>query len=117
MKFTKRATTAKIFSPPKCPIQLITKDGSNTLKIEQKALDCIKSFRETFGVVIVVGPYRQGKSFLLNQIMNKNGFSVGHKDESHTKGIWMWPELVKAKDEQGNSVNMLLLDTEVYFKS
>ena len=95
------------------PLCLAT-NVKNKLVINPQALHFLSQINENFGVVVVVGPYRQGKSFLLNQIMGRmNGFGVGHKDTSHTKGVWMWPELVEITRENGDIIKVLLLDTEV----
>ena len=68
-------------------------------------------------MVAVIGPYRSGKSFLLNKLSAQEsreaGFAVGHKVESCTKGIWLRtkPVLLPA-DEQGESLTVLYLDVE-----
>ena len=42
-------------------------------------------------VVAVAGPYRTGKSFLMNRYLGQmKGFEIGSTVESCTKGIWMW---------------------------
>lgn len=41
------------------------------------------------------GPYRSGKSFLLNQLLRvgcSEGFGVGHTRATQTKGVWVWGE-------------------------
>ena len=43
--------------------------------------------------VVVMGPYRSGKSFLLNQLLGvgcEEGFGVGHTRDTQTKGVWIW---------------------------
>ena len=42
-------------------------------------------------VIAVAGPYRTGKSFLMNRFMGQmKGFEIGSTVESCTKGIWIW---------------------------
>jgi polynucleotide 5'-kinase involved in rRNA processing len=42
-------------------------------------------------VVSIVGPYRTGKSFLANRILNQSkGFAIGSTTQACTKGIWIW---------------------------
>lgn len=42
-------------------------------------------------VLAIAGPYRTGKSFLLNRVLDQmKGFEIGQTVESCTKGIWMW---------------------------
>ncbi|KAL3859993.1 hypothetical protein ACJMK2_010170 [Sinanodonta woodiana] len=60
-------------------------------------------------VVAIVGPYRTGKSFLMNRLMEKNsGFALGSTVESKTKGIWAWCRRHPINRDQC----LLLLDTE-----
>ena len=60
-------------------------------------------------VIAVAGKYRTGKSYLLNRVLldRSNGFNVGHTINACTKGLWMWPELVKLRDK-----DCLIIDTE-----
>ncbi|XP_066511735.1 guanylate-binding protein 1-like isoform X2 [Hoplias malabaricus] len=60
-------------------------------------------------VVSVVGLYRTGKSYLMNQLAGKHtGFALGSTIESKTKGIWMW--CVPHPSKPGHT--LVLLDTE-----
>jgi len=62
-------------------------------------------------VITVAGPYRSGKSFLLNRMVGKEGakgFAVGGTVESCTKGVWMWGTPIKISDD----LHAILLDTE-----
>lgn len=67
--------------------------------------------------IVVIGPYRSGKSFLLNQLLNvtcDKGFGVGHFRETQTKGIWIWGQpiiITNAHDEKGDHC-YLYVDTE-----
>ena len=61
-------------------------------------------------VVSVIGPYRTGKSYLLNRLMGvkNSGFPLGSSIQAKTKGIWLW-----IGDFLGNPDRALvLLDTE-----
>ncbi|GJN24730.1 hypothetical protein PR202_gb12488 [Eleusine coracana subsp. coracana] len=62
----------------------------------------------------IIGPYRSGKSFLLNQLLSlscNKGFGVGHMRDTKTKGIWVWGAPVEL-DVDGTKVSVLYLDTE-----
>lgn len=60
-------------------------------------------------VVSIAGPYRTGKSFLANRLLNQStGFEVGSTTQACTKGIWMWNRPVPLNKD----VNMILIDTE-----
>lgn len=79
----------------------------------QEAESFLLNIHKPFGVLTVAGMYRTGKSYLLNKILlGKNGFNVGPTINPCTKGIWIWPEILKGNDEEGNEVDIILLDTE-----
>ena len=60
-------------------------------------------------VVSIAGPYRTGKSYLANRILNQSkGFSIGSTTQACTKGIWLWNKPVDITSE----LVMLLMDTE-----
>ena len=74
------------------PVQLITTgaSGSELIMVED-AVQRIKAETRPVTVVSIIGPYRTGKSYLLNRLMGKaNGFDLGPTMEAKTKGIWMW---------------------------
>lgn len=63
------------------------------------------------GVVSVLGKYRTGKLFPLNNVIINSGeevFKVGPTVNSCTKGIWLAKELVKPANS--SSTQILLLD-------
>lgn len=69
--------------------------------------------------VAVAGKYRTGKSYLINQLLSteasrvgqrSRGFAVGGTVNACTKGIWLWPQTLKASETQGCEI--LLIDTE-----
>ncbi|KDO68584.1 hypothetical protein CISIN_1g007480mg [Citrus sinensis] len=62
----------------------------------------------------VIGPYRSGKSFLLNQLLSLScdeGFGVGHMRDTKTKGIWVWGNPVEMEID-GSRTSVFYLDTE-----
>lgn len=95
-------------------INLIKKTADNKLELNTLALDFIKNIKHDVGVCVCVGPYRQGKSYLLNQLMSRNDlFKVGHKDESQTHGVWLSKTTIKIEDSDESKFTMLIMDTEV----
>ena len=79
------------------------------LQIEEEARKLLLSlqFRKIY-VIGIVGPYRTGKSYILNRFLNKQrGFKTGATVNSCTSGIWLWGEPIQYKDK-----TILLIDSE-----
>ncbi|RLN40380.1 guanylate-binding protein 4-like isoform X1 [Panicum miliaceum] len=88
--------------------------GHTKLRLSEQGLDAIRRIENPIAVVGVIGPYRSGKSFLLNQLLSLScdkGFGVGHMRDTKTKGIWIWGTPVEM-DVDGSKVSVLYLDTE-----
>lgn len=66
--------------------------------------------------VTICGPYRSGKSFLANQLLQRTtGFDVGATTRACTKGIWIWSSPIDLTVEVGGEslpVDMYMLDCE-----
>lgn len=101
-------------------IPLVVASGPNLVTCDEG----LTYLRDTLGddllyITVVVGPARQGKSYLLNNIAGNNpahgaGFSVGHTPMGHTKGFWISPKHDSSviKTRHGENVVSLFLDTE-----
>lgn len=88
--------------------------GHTKLRLAKEGLDAIRRIRSPIAAVAVIGPYRSGKSFLLNQLLSlpcDKGFGVGHMRDTKTKGIWVWGDPVDVVVD-GVKVSVLYLDTE-----
>ena len=97
---------------PGRPIQLISQEGGK-FTINNEALDILKHMNGSIAICSVVGPYRTGKSYILNLLLNRpNGFVLGETLKSCTRGIWMWDTPIRHRNEQGQEFNLILLDTE-----
>ena len=109
-----KPTTQKILDKP---IKLIEKKNGE-LTLNDDGLSFLKQIQGNLAICVCVGPYRQGKSFLLNQILKKktNGFDIGHKDDPCTYGVWIHEHPVKIKDQSGNESTIILMDTEAILK-
>jgi Guanylate-binding protein, N-terminal domain len=64
-------------------------------------------------VICVAGPYRSGKSFLLNRMLGQSGpdsygFEIGSTVQSCTKGLWVWGRPIRINED----MHAILLDTE-----
>jgi hypothetical protein len=95
-------------------IQLISQNTRGDLVLNNDALNIIKEIKNKVAVFVVVGPYRQGKSYILNRLLDRSsGFKVGHTDNSCTKGIWMWNKVIRHTNRQNETMDIIYLDTEV----
>ncbi|CAD8054822.1 unnamed protein product [Paramecium sonneborni] len=99
-------------------VQLISVDEDKQLKLEQEAIEIIQSFSEkckNFAVVVVVGKYRTGKSYLINQVLlqQNQGFNVGSTVNACTKGLWMWSDIIYFESGRSKEpIPAILIDTE-----
>ncbi|MEW5300408.1 MAG: hypothetical protein WDW36_003340 [Sanguina aurantia] len=78
-------------------------------------MDLLRSITGPVAPLVVIGPYRSGKSFLLNQLLGVPcdvGFGVGHTRDTQTKGIWIWSQPRMKQMPGGGSVAVLFIDTE-----
>jgi hypothetical protein len=94
------------------PIQFFYKENGD-LKINQIALGQLIKIDKSIAICICVGPYRQGKSFLLNTIFKGSNFGVGHEDEACTEGVWVYQ--CPVEKTQNQSYTLLIMDVEVIY--
>ena len=97
-------------------IRLVEKnENENKLILNQDALKVIQNVKGNIGVCLIAGPYRSGKSFLMNNLSGlNNAFEIGHTEEAQTKGIWMNTEPVKIRNNnESEEINIIFMDTEV----
>ncbi|KAK9057349.1 hypothetical protein SSX86_022184 [Deinandra increscens subsp. villosa] len=88
--------------------------GHTKLRLSHEGLEAIRRITNPIAAVAVIGPYRSGKSFLLNQLLSLScykGFGVGHMRDTKTKGIWVWGTPVEM-DINGVKTSVFYLDTE-----
>ncbi|KAJ3669886.1 hypothetical protein LUZ60_010210 [Juncus effusus] len=88
--------------------------GHTKLQLSREGLEAIQRINTPIAAISVIGPYRSGKSFTLNQLLNLScdkGFGVGHMRDTKTKGIWVWGTPVEMTID-GTKVSVLYLDTE-----
>lgn len=103
-------------SQPSVPssLELIKYDAqSGKFVLGQKALLALRSVKGPVGVIAVCGRARQGKSFILNQLLQTSGgFTVGPTHRPCTKGLWMWSAPITQRAADGTDHHLVLLDTE-----
>ncbi|PSR94829.1 Guanylate-binding protein like, partial [Actinidia chinensis var. chinensis] len=88
--------------------------GHTKLRIAREGLEAIQRITTPIAAVAVIGPYRSGKSFLLNQLLSLScyeGFGVGHMRDTKTKGVWVWGTPLEM-EINGVKTSVFFLDTE-----
>ncbi|KAL4200078.1 hypothetical protein AMTRI_Chr03g54600 [Amborella trichopoda] len=88
--------------------------GHTKLRIAREGLEAIERITNPIAAIAVIGPYRSGKSFLLNQLLSlscNEGFGVGHMRDTKTKGIWIWGVPIELEID-GVKTSVFYLDTE-----
>ncbi|XP_052760692.1 guanylate-binding protein 1-like isoform X1 [Mya arenaria] len=99
-------TDSSVFKVPQC---LVRARGENLLEVCEDVLDEISRIDTPCVIVAIAGPYRTGKSYLMNRLADaQTGFAIGDTIQSTTKGIWVW---CRDHPEQKDTV-LILLDTE-----
>lgn len=74
------------------PLELVSYDSTKEkFEVGSEALAVLRATRGPVGVISVCGRARQGKSFILNQLLGQSsGFTVAPTHRPCTKGLWMW---------------------------
>lgn len=98
---------------PARPIRLVYCDEKGKFRMDPEAVATLQLVKEPIGVVSVCGRARQGKSFILNQLLGRSsGFQVASTHRPCTKGLWLWSTPLKRTALDGTEYNLLLLDSE-----
>ncbi|CAH2318801.1 guanylate binding 5 isoform X1 [Pelobates cultripes] len=96
-------------TPMQDPVCLIENNDQKKLVINDGAVQILMNITQPVVVVAIVGQYRTGKSYLMNNLAGrKKGFQLGASIQSKTKGIWMW--CIPHPTKHGHT--LVLLDTE-----
>eukprot|EP00850_Spirogloea_muscicola_P021189 SM000240S08606 [mRNA] locus=s240:134650:140591:+ [translate_table: standard] len=95
------------------PIRLLHSDDNGRFVVDDEAVAALRSVKGPVGVVAVCGRARQGKSFILNQLLGRSsGFQVAPTHRPCTKGLWMWSAPVQRELPDGTRFHLVLLDSE-----
>ncbi|PKA50185.1 hypothetical protein AXF42_Ash020130 [Apostasia shenzhenica] len=98
---------------PARPLRLVYCDEKGKFVMDPEAVATLQLVKGPIGVVSVCGRARQGKSFILNQLLGRSsGFQVASTHKPCTKGLWMWSAPLKRTALDGTEYNLLLLDSE-----
>jgi hypothetical protein len=93
-----------------CAIPFIVSDEQNRWVVTDEAHKALDSVQAPLAVISIVGVYRSGKSFLLNNVSGQSRpFSVGSSIKPCTQGIMMF---IVPPCADNNNTTLLLLDTE-----
>ncbi|KAK3438457.1 hypothetical protein EUGRSUZ_C03068 [Eucalyptus grandis] len=106
------SSSASLTGPAR-PIRLVYCDEKGRFRMDPEAVAALQLVKGPIGVVSVCGRARQGKSFILNQLLGKSsGFQVASTHRPCTKGLWLWSAPLKRRALDGTEYNLLLLDSE-----
>ncbi|KAK6932614.1 Guanylate-binding protein/Atlastin, C-terminal [Dillenia turbinata] len=106
-------TTTVSTTGPARPIRLVYCDEKGKFRMDPEAVATLQLLRGPVGVVSVCGRARQGKSFVLNQLLGRSsGFQVASTHRPCTKGLWLWSAPIKRTALDGTEYNLLLVDSE-----
>lgn len=90
-------------------MELIRYDSSTgKFQVGDAALSILKALKGPVSVVAVCGRARQGKSFILNQLLQvTGGFQIGSTTRPCTKGLWMWSSPQRTLDDAGKEYHIV----------
>ena len=95
---------------------LLPDTSSHTrLVLQPEGVDWLSSLQGPVALVSVVGAYRTGKSFLLNELMDvgcSDGFTVGHRRDTQTKGVWLSRRIRRIDAPGVGNTTIVYVDTE-----
>ncbi|KAG5561742.1 hypothetical protein RHGRI_004705 [Rhododendron griersonianum] len=98
---------------PARPIRLVYCDEKGKFQMDPEAVAALQLVKGPIGVVSVCGRARQGKSYILNQLLGRSsGFQVASTHRPCTKGLWLWSAPIRRTALDGTEYNLLLLDSE-----
>uniref|UniRef100_A0A2N9G734 GB1/RHD3-type G domain-containing protein n=1 Tax=Fagus sylvatica TaxID=28930 RepID=A0A2N9G734_FAGSY len=107
------STTEPPVTGPARPIRLVYCDERGKFQMDPEAVAALQLVKGPIGVVSVCGRARQGKSYILNQLLGRSsGFQVASTHRPCTKGLWLWSAPLKRTALDGTEYNLLLLDSE-----
>lgn len=82
--------------------------ATGKFEVGREALATLSAHRGPVGVVAVCGRARQGKSYILNQLLGQSsGFQVAATHRPCTKGLWMWSAPVPRTAPDGSPYHLV----------
>jgi hypothetical protein len=98
------------------PVALIHYDQeSGKFEVGKEASRILRQIKGPVGVAAVCGRARQGKSFILNQLLqtSSGGFQVAPTHRPCTKGLWMWSTPQKLAAADGSEYHLVSMVAEL----
>ncbi|XP_058107099.1 uncharacterized protein LOC131250797 isoform X4 [Magnolia sinica] len=109
----KSSSPTVVAAGPRRPLRLVYCDDKGKFRMDPEAVAALQLVKGPIGVVSVCGRARQGKSFILNQLLGRSsGFQVASTHRPCTKGLWMWSAPLKRTALDGTEYYLVLLDSE-----
>eukprot|EP01050_Picozoa_sp_SAG11_P027173 SAG11_NODE_6776_length_1251_cov_1.041667_2_plen_174_part_00 len=101
-------------------IPLVAVDDEGNFSVPPEAVDLLNEITGPIAVVSVAGPYRSGKSFLMNCLsqddtsrkISTTKFQVGPTVNACTRGLWLFPSSVTLPTSGGGNMRVLFVDSE-----
>lgn len=92
------------------PIQIVSIKEDGDFEITMDGINFLNALKnKKLSILALTGPYRSGKSFLANLMMNKmGGFKTGSTVNACTRGLWAWGRPLPLE----NGSHMLIIDSE-----
>ena len=92
-------------------IKLVELTPEGEFRVPDEAMNALQELGDKrIAPIVIVGPWRSGKSFLANRLLNQmKGFAIGSTVKACTKGIWMWTQPIKLPNDDAYA---LILDAE-----
>ncbi|KAL8468121.1 hypothetical protein ACS0TY_031380 [Phlomoides rotata] len=107
------AASFNMSAGPARPIRLVYTDEKGKFHLDPEAVALLQLVKQPIGVVSVCGRARQGKSYILNQLLGRSsGFQVASTHRPCTKGLWLWSTPIRRTALDGTEYSLLLLDSE-----
>ncbi|XP_030480849.1 uncharacterized protein LOC115697845 [Cannabis sativa] len=107
------SSVAPSMTGPARPLRLVYCDEKGKFRMDPEAVATLQLVKGPIGVVSVCGRARQGKSYILNQLLGRSsGFQVSSTHRPCTKGLWLWSAPIKRTALDGTEFSLLLLDSE-----
>ncbi|KAF3444063.1 hypothetical protein FNV43_RR13753 [Rhamnella rubrinervis] len=100
------------FTDHASPMRFIYQDDNGKFKVDPEAIDALRKLKGPVGVISLYARARQGKNFILNQLLGSSSVQVGPTHQPLTKELWMWSTPVKRTAPDGTEYSLLLLDGE-----